>query len=93
MGLGGALGRLFAVSEAYPDLKANQTMAQLSEELTSTENKVSFARQAYNDAVLRYNNSREVFPVNIVAGVFNFDAATSFEISEEKEREAVKVQF
>ena len=93
MGLGGALGRLFAVSEAYPDLKANQTMAQLSEELSSTENKVSFARQAYNDAVLRYNNSREVFPVNIVAGVFNFDAATSFEISEEKEREAVKVQF
>ena len=93
MGLGGALGRLFAVSEAYPDLKANQTMAQLSEELTSTENKVSFARQAYNDAVLAYNNSREVFPVNIVAGMFNFDAATSFEISEEKEREAVKVQF
>lgn len=92
-GLGGALGRLFAVSEAYPDLKANQTMAQLSEELSSTENKVSFARQAYNDSVLAFNNQREVFPTNIVAGMFNFGPAALFELSDEKERQPVKVQF
>src|SRR6201990_1812276 len=66
--LGGALGRLFALAEAYPDLKANQNMMQLSEELTSTENKVAFARQAYNDAVMSYNNHREVFPASVVAG-------------------------
>lgn len=92
-GLGGVLGRLFALSEAYPDLKANQTMAQLSEELTSTENRVAFARQAYNDAVMSYNNQREVFPTNIIAGMFNFTAAQLFEITNSAEREAVKVQF
>ncbi len=92
-GLGGVLGRLFALSEAYPDLKANQTMMQLSEELTSTENRVAFARQAFNDAVMQYNNQREVFPTNIIAGMFNFAAAQSFEITNEAEREAVKVQF
>lgn len=92
-GLGGALGRLFAVSEAYPDLKANQTMAQLSEELSSTENKISFARQAYNDAVLRYNNEREVFPTNLVASIFSFSPAALFELTDEKERQPVKVQF
>ena len=92
-GLGGVLGRLFALSEAYPDLKANQTMAQLSEELTSTENKVAFARQAYNDAVMGYNTQRESFPTNLIAGMFGFVAAASFEVSDESEREAVKVSF
>ncbi|WAC17795.1 LemA family protein [Luteolibacter sp. SL250] len=91
--LGGTLGRLFALSEAYPDLKANQNMAQLTEELTSTENKISFARQSYNDSVMGYNNQREVFPTNIVAGMFNFGPAALFELSEAKEREPVKVQF
>jgi LemA protein len=89
----GSLGRLFAVSEAYPDLKANTTMTQLSEELTTTENKVSFARQAYNDAVLGYNTAREVFPGNIFAGMFNFSAATPYEIEATAEREAPKVSF
>ncbi len=92
-GLGGALGRLFALSEAYPDLKANQNMMQLSEELTTTENKVSFARQGYNDAVMHYNNKREVFPANLIAGMFNFGPAALFEITNETEREAVKVSF
>lgn len=92
-GLGGVLGRLFALSEAYPDLKANQTMMQLSEELTTTENKVSFARQSYNDAVMKFNNAREQFPSNLVAGAFNFTAAVPFEVSDATEREAVKVQF
>jgi LemA protein len=92
-GLAGALGRLFAVSEAYPDLKANQTMSQLMEELTSTENKISFARQAYNDSVMRYNTACETFPGNIFAGSFNFQPATLWEIAEVKEREAVRVQF
>lgn len=92
-GLGGVLGRLFAVSEAYPDLKANQNMQQLSEELTSTENKISFARQAYNDAVMRFNNRREVFPTNIIAGMFNFTQAQSFEVTNEAERNAVQVKF
>ena len=92
-GLAGALGKLFALSEAYPDLKANQTMAQLMEELTSTENKISFARQAYNDSVMRYNTARETFPGNIFAGMFNFGIATLWEITEAKEREAVKVSF
>ncbi|MEG3156367.1 LemA family protein [Lysobacter zhanggongensis] len=73
--LEGALGRLMMVAEAYPDLKANQTMAQLSEELTSTENRVAFARQAYNDAVMAYNNKREVFPSSLVAGNFGFAPA------------------
>jgi len=93
--LNGALGRLLAVVEAYPDLKANQNMMQLTEELTSTENKVAFARQAYNDSVMAYNNKREVFPSNIVAGVFNFAAAALLDIPADKAevREAPKVQF
>jgi len=92
-GLGGVLGRLFAVAEAYPDLKANQTMMQLSEELTSTENRIAFARQAYNDAVMTFNNAREVFPASVIAGMFNFSAASSFEVEKPEERDAVKVQF
>ena len=91
--LTGAMGRLFAVMEAYPDLKANQNMMQLTEELTSTENKVSFARQAFNDAVMTYNTQREVFPSNLVAGTFNFEAAQLFEISDERARQAPKVSF
>src|SRR5688572_19251356 len=79
--LSGALGRLFALAEAYPDLKANQNMMQLSEELTSTENKVAFARQAYNDAVMGYNNLREMFPSSIVAGMFHFEAAQLLDIA------------
>ena len=85
-GLSGALARLFAVAEAYPDLKANQNMLQLSEELTSTENKISFARQAYNDAVMAYNTQREVFPANLIANMFNFAAAELFEIQNPAER-------
>ncbi len=92
-GLGAALGRLFALSEAYPDIKSNANMMQLSEEITSTENKISFSRQAYNDAVTQYNTQTEVFPANIVAGMFNFGEAALFEVSEEAEREAVKVEF
>jgi LemA protein len=91
--LTGTLGRLFALSEAYPDLKANTTMNQLMEELTSTENKVSFSRQAYNDAVMTYNTQREVFPTNIIANTFNFAAAELFEIQKPEEKEVVKVQF
>ena len=91
--LGGALGRLFAVAEAYPDLKANQTMAQLMEELTSTENRVAFARQAYNDAVLGYNNTREVFPNNLIAGPFGFVAAAMLEIESPPKRAAPEVKF
>jgi len=89
--LSGALGRLMAVSEAYPDLKANQNMMQLSEELTSTENKVAFARQAYNDAVMSYNNRREVFPASLIAG--GFAPASLLEVTEPAKREAVKVSF
>lgn len=92
-GLTGALGRLMVVSEQYPDLKANQNMMQLSEELTSTENRVAFARQAFNDSVMAYNNRREVFPSNIVAGMFNFTAAALLEIAEPAKREAPKVSF
>ncbi len=91
--LTGALGKLFALSEAYPDLKANQNMMQLTEELTSTENKISFARQAYNDAVTVYNTKREVFPSNLVAGMFNFAAATLFEVADEAVKEAPTVSF
>ena len=91
--LGGALGRLMVTVERYPDLKANQNMMQLSEELTSTENKVAFARQAYNDSVMQYNTQRETFPTVIFAGMFNFQSATLFEITNQEEREAVKVQF
>ncbi len=92
-GLTASLGRLFAVAEAYPDLKANQNMMQLSEELTSTENKVAFARQAYNDSVMAYNTKREVFPTNIVAGMFNFAPAELFQIENPAEKEAPKVSF
>jgi len=92
-GLTGALSRLMVVSESYPDLKANQNMMQLSEELTSTENRVAFARQAYNDSVMGYNNKREVFPSNIIAGMFNFAAASLLEITEPAKREAPKVSF
>jgi LemA protein len=91
--LTGTLGRLFALVEAYPDLKANQNMMQLSEELTSTENKVAFARQAFNDAVMAYNTAREVFPDNIIANMFAFKEAQLFEIKIEAEREAPKVSF
>jgi LemA protein len=91
--LGGALGRLFALTEAYPDLKANTSMNQLMEELTSTENKISFARQAYNDAVMSYNTGREVFPTNIIAGMFNFGPAELFKVDAPEQREAVKVSF
>ena len=91
--LTGALGRLFAVAEAYPDLKANQTMMQLSEELTSTENKVAFARQAYNDAVMSYNNTREMFPGSLVAGMFAFQPAQLLDIAKPEAREAPKISF
>ena len=91
--LTGALGRLFAVAEAYPDLKANQNMMQLSEELTSTENKVAFARQAYNDSVLSYNNTREVFPNSMVANMFGFVPAQPLEIEEPQKRTVPKVSF
>ncbi|HEX4853331.1 LemA family protein [Arenimonas sp.] len=92
-GLAGALSRLMVVAEAYPDLKANQNMMQLTEELTSTENRVAFARQAYNDSVMAYNNKREVFPSNLIAGLFNFAAAALLEITEPAKREAPKVSF
>jgi LemA protein len=94
--LNGALGRLMAVAEAYPDLKANQNMMQLSEELTSTENKVAFARQAFNDSVMAYNNRREVFPSSVVAGMFQFAPAALLEIpaaDQAQVRAAPKVQF
>ena len=94
--LEGALGRLMMVAEAYPDLKANTTMMQLSEELTSTENRVAFARQAYNDSVMAYNNKREMFPSSIVAGMFNFAPASMLEIPAEQQaqvRAAPKVEF
>jgi LemA protein len=87
------LGRLFAVAEAYPDLKANTTMMALMEELTSTENKVAFARQAYNDAVMGYNTKRETFPTNLIAGPFNFGPAELFVIEKPEEKEAPKVSF
>lgn len=92
-GLGGTLGRLFALSESYPELRSNQNMLQLQEELTSTESKVAFARQAYNDSVMHFNNKIEMFPSNLIAGMFNFVPATLFEVSDDSEREAVKVSF
>jgi LemA protein len=92
-GLGSALSRLMVVSEQYPDLKANQNMMQLTEELTSTENKISFARQAYNDSVMTYNTDREVFPANILAGMFNFAPAELFVIDKPEQKEAPKVSF
>ena len=81
------------LTENYPDLKANENMKQLTEELTTTENKVAFARQAYNDSVMAYNTKREVFPTNIIAGMFNFKEATMFEITDAAERNAPKVSF
>ena len=91
--LGAALGRLFALSEAYPDLKANQNMMQFQEELASTENKVAFSRQAFNDSVLSYNNSAENFPNNILAGMFRFELASFLEIESEEKREVPDVSF
>jgi len=91
--LGASLGRLMVTVEAYPDLKANQNMIVLMEELTSTENRVSFARQAYNDAVMTYNNAREIFPNNIFAGLLGFDMAQLFEVDSPAERIAPKVSF
>jgi LemA protein len=91
--LGSALGRLFALAEAYPDLKANQNMMQFQEELASTENKVSFARQAFNDSVLAYNNAVENFPNNILAGIFRFETASFLEIESEEMRAVPKVAF
>jgi len=91
--LGAALGRLFALSEAYPDLKANENMMQFQEELTSTENKVAFSRQAFNDAVLGYNNKVENFPNNIIAGMFRFELASFLEIEAPEKREVPAVDF
>jgi LemA protein len=92
--LTGTLGRLFALSESYPDLKANQNMAQLMEELRTTENQIAFARQAFNDAVTRYNTSREVFPNSVIAGSFNFQRAELLEVADTPEiREAPQVSF
>ena len=92
-GLGGTLSRLMMVSEQYPDLKANQNMMQLTEELTSTENKISFARQAYNDSVMTYNTDREVFPSNLIAGMFNFAPAELFVVDKPEQKDAPKVSF
>ena len=91
--LGAALGRLFALAEAYPDLKANENMMQFQEELASTENKVAFARQAFNDSVLSYNNTVENFPNNIVAGMFSFESASFLDIEAPEVREAPEVSF
>jgi LemA protein len=91
--LTGALGRFFALSEAYPDLKANQNMAKLQEELASTENRIAFARQAFNDEVMRYNTAREVFPTNLIAGFFSFSEAQHLIIEDPAEREAPSVSF
>ncbi len=91
--LGAALGRFFALAEAYPDLKANQTMQQLMEELSSTENKVAFARQAFNDSVMTYNNQREQFPNNLIAGPFSFRPARLLEIESTEAKQPVRVSF
>jgi len=92
-GLAGTLSRLMVVSEQYPQLKANENMMQLTEELTSTENKISFARQAYNDSVMIYNTDREVFPSNIIAGMFNFAPAEMFVVDKPEQKDAPKVSF
>jgi LemA protein len=92
-GLSGALSRLMVVSEQYPDLKANQNMMQLTEELTSTENKIAFARQAYNDSVMQYNTSRETFPNVVLAGMFGFLPAELFHVEDPAEKNAPKVSF
>ncbi len=88
-----ALGRLFALAEAYPQLKANQNMLALQEELTTTENRIAFARQAYNDAVLGYNNQRQVFPASVIAGIFSFPPAPLFEIDDPQQRQAPQISF
>ena len=92
-GLGGVLGRLMAVAEAYPDLKANQNMMAVQEELTSTENKVAFARQAFNDAVTLFNTARETFPAVLIAGLLGFKEAMLFEVDDASARSAPKVNF
>jgi len=92
-GLAGTLSRLMMVAEQYPNLKANENMMQLTEELTSTENKISFARQAYNDSVMVYNTNREVFPSNIIAGIFNFGPAELFVVDKPEQKDAPKVSF
>ncbi len=91
--LGSILGRLFALSESYPDLKANENMMQFQEELASTENKVAFARQAFNDSVMSYNNTAENFPNNIIAGMFSFELASFLEIESEEKRDVPEVSF
>lgn len=91
--LGGALSRLMAVVESYPDLKANESVAQLKEELVSTENRVAFARQAYNDSVMVYNTSRERFPNSLISGFFRFEEAPFFEVTDASQREAPKVKL
>ncbi len=93
LNLAGSLSRLFAVAEAYPNLKADSTMNRLMEELTSTENRIGFARQAFNDSVMEYNTKRETFPTNIVAGMFNFAPAEMFVIDRAEQKEAPKVSF
>jgi LemA protein len=92
-GLGAALGRLLAVSENYPDLKASTNFLALQEELTGTENKISFARQFYNETVMNFNNKVQMFPGNIIAGMFNFQTETFFEVKDEAQREAPRVDF
>ena len=91
--LGGVLGRFFALSEAYPDLKANENVIQLQQELASTENQVASSRGAFNDAVLGYNNTRETFPNNLVANMFMFTPAQFLDIESEEKRDAPKVAF
>jgi LemA protein len=91
--LGSSMGSFIGLSESYPDLKSNQNMMQLTEELTTTENKVGFSRQSYNDSVTMYNNKCETFPSSIFAGMFNFNQAVLFEVADDKERESVKVSF
>jgi LemA protein len=91
--LGGALGRLMLVVEQYPDLKANQNFLALQEELASTENKIGFSRQHYNDCVMQYNTKLESFPSNVIGGSFQFKRAEFFEIADDSEREAPKVKF
>ena len=91
--LSGAISKFFAVAENYPDLKANQNFLSLQEELSSTENKIAFSRQAYNDAVLFYNNKIQMFPSNILAGMFNFKEETFFELEDKSEKEVPKVSF
>jgi len=88
-----ALGRLLVVAEAYPELKANQNFLALQEELTSTENKISFSRQYYNDSVLKYNNKIQMFPSNVIAGMFSFKQGEFFEVNVPEQKEAPKVQF